>query len=68
MARYSYLEDLRTDIRPPRSLLDALNIVLRRFLLIAVATGYRHDDGTHCVRWRSLRLRCWPAYYERFTR
>ena len=46
---YNYWHDLRTDIRKPKSCLDAANMVLRRFRLILVKNSV-NDGAWWCLR------------------
>lgn len=57
MAQYSYWEDLRTDIRKPRSWLDATNMLLRRVGLIIV---WHYDSFD--PRAGFYRLHWWPRW------
>lgn len=53
-----YLDDLRTDLRRPYSVLDALNMVLRRVNLILVR--YNHDQVSS---WNIHRYQRWMAQH-----
>lgn len=56
---YNYWHDLRTDLRRPTSLLDFVNMVLRRFRLVLVRDVDRETGRT--VRWR---LRWWVRFLD----